>query len=489
MSRYTGKAEVAAVLEAADWWRERCFFRDGSVFTEEHLWSSENLAEFRRLFEQSVIESASSFFDKLQEQLRDAAPAVKKLAAEILWFYMLFPHKRAYGAETKAEQIRMVWSWSGDPMPDTRWISPAVLEGVGSVGVAYSTRRFEQLTFFVHAMIAWKSLGDGERESLVTKDKPWEFVAWIDALPNAAKRPIRGALLYLIFPDELERIISPDHRKLMYLAFKSIIPAEQIPTSAKPSALEIDRALGVIRAQLEREYNTKELDFYCPPLEQRWSSVSAQSARRTIASAIEKALEPYGLELRQCGKKKTNLAACKPVDEATGFWADPADATNKTLRWIIHIDLVGDQPEARLAERDGRALHGNRRIAFSNNAQQKSGAITVRIVPAIRVGAGRYVFHEEWEWLLLLCFYPALPKGSSGQLLDDFDPASGALIYMNQPQPYIFGGLVTLNVEDAQFSAEVDGQTRRLTYGEATEAIRHLINIAPLELDHEATHA
>ncbi|HUX80496.1 MAG TPA: hypothetical protein VMW10_12250, partial [Alphaproteobacteria bacterium] len=211
---------------------------------------------------------------------------------------------------------------------------------------------------------------------------------------------------------------------------------------------------------------------------------SMQQARRTIAGVIERAIEPYGLELRQCGSKKSNLAACnKAIDTSTGFWKDPAEATNKPLRWIVHLDLTGSSPIARLAEKDGQPLHGTRRIAFSNNAQQKSGAITVRIVPAIKVSTDLFVFHEEWEWLLLLCFFPALPKGSSGQLLDDFNPETGSLVYMGNDQPYVFSALITLNVEDAQFNTNVGGTTKQLSYQEATSALTRMIHVDPVAYD------
>jgi hypothetical protein len=145
----------------------------------------------------------------------------------------------------------------------------------------------------------------------------------------------------------------------------------------------------------------------------------------------------------------------------------------------VHLDLTGKTPVARPADKDGEPLHGNRKIAFSNNAQEKSGAITVRIVPAIKVAADRYVFYEQWEWLLLLCFYPALPKGSSGQLLDDFDPSNGTVTYMGNPQQYIFAALITLNVEDAHFTTDVDGTAVHLSYRDATEAMQQMIQISP----------
>jgi len=480
MSRYTGGADVSAVLQAADRWREQCFLHDGSILSDESLWTKANLDEFQGLYEGNPIEGNRDFFDKLKEQLAASTPAVKKLAAEVIWFYLLFPHKGNYGPDTKAGQVRDVWAWSGAVVPNDALLASKHLVGVGGVGVAYLTRRYDQFLFFLRVLCAWKGLTDGQRTDLFTNNSPWDFVAWVDSFPNSDKRPIRNALLYFIFPDQIERIVSNDHRKLIFAAFKSKLPEASLPKSNQPSLLEMDKAIRQVRELLQAEYKTNDLDFYRTPLQEQWSSISIKQARRRIATTIEAALEPHGLELRQCGSKKADLAACnKETDPTTGFWKDPSDATNKPLRWIVHLDLTGKTPVARPAEKDGEPLHGNRKIAFSNNAQEKSGAITVRIVPAIRVAPDRYVFHEQWEWLLLLCFYPALPKGSSGQLLDDFDPSNGSVTYMGNPQPYIYAALITLNVEDAHFTTDVDGTAIYLSYRDATEAMRQMIQVSP----------
>jgi hypothetical protein len=480
MSRYTGEADVSAVLQAADRWREQCFLRDGSILSDESLWTKANLDEFQRLYEGNPIEGNRDFFDKLEEQLAPSTPAVKKLAAEVVWFYLLFPHKGSYSPETKTSQVRDVWGWSGDAIPNDALLASEHLVGVGGAGVAYLTRRHDQLLFFLRVLCAWKGLTEGQRTDLITNNRPWDFVAWVDAFPNSDKRPIRNALLYFIFPDQIERIVSNDHRKLIYAAFKSKLAEENLPKSTQPSLFEMDKAIGQVREGLQAEYGTQELDFYRTPLQEQWSSVSMRQARRRIAGTIESALEPHGLELRQCGSKKVDLAACnKEVDTTTGFWKDPADSTNKPLRWIVHLDLTGETPVARPAEKGGQPLHGNQRIAFSNNAQEKSGAITIRIIPAIKVTPDRYVFYEQWEWLLLLCFYPALPRGSSGQLLDDFNPSNGSLTYMGHSQPYIFAALVALNVEDAQFSTDVEGTAMHVSYRDATEAMRRMIQVNP----------
>ena len=184
MSRFTGDEEVVAVLEAADAWRSNCLERDGSVFSDEPLWSKSNFDEFRRLFEGNPMDGNRDFFDKLKEQLSPAPKQVKKLAAEVLWFYQLFPHKSRYSPETKAEQVRDVWSWSEDLIPNEHFLGPEHLVGVGSVGVAYLTRRPDQLRFFLQALSDWKGLTDGQRSDLLSNDSPWGFIEWLDAIPK-----------------------------------------------------------------------------------------------------------------------------------------------------------------------------------------------------------------------------------------------------------------------------------------------------------------
>ena len=171
-------------------------------------------------------------------------------------------------------------------------------------------------------------------------------------------------------------------------------------------------------------------------------------------------------------QQEENAESCKPVDETTGFWANPTDATNKPLRWFLHLELKDDRVIARIPD-----AHGARRISFANTAQGTSGAVTTRIVPAIKLSEEKFVFYETWEWLLLHCFLPALPAGSSGQLFDEFDEASGKLTYMGQQQDYIAAGLIALQDDDNEFvAAELP---RAIKYTEATEAIAALIHVAP----------
>ncbi len=473
MSRWIGHDHIEAVLDASDTWRERCFVADGSLFGTEALWTPDNIRELKRRFLGHLIEGAErTFFDKLREQLEGAPNEVIRLTAEVVWLLLLFPSSSATRPDTKKAQIREVWGWSGTDLPDTPFLSDQALMGVGNPGTAYLTRRHEQFGFVLEVMDQWKALPEAERNGLMTEDVPWRFMAWLDGLENADRRPVRNAILYFLFPDHLERNMNNGHRRQIVNALKHRLPEDLRPKGRKPTLGEMDRAISELRKVFEEEFDSKELDFYRPPIYAQWFIEIREKARTEIGAELKRVLSEYDLELRQCGSKKKTLEGCKPVDEKTGFWANPTDATNKPLRWLLHLELGNDRVIARVPD-----AHGARRISFANTAQGTSGAVTTRIVPAIKLREEKFVFYETWEWLLLHCFLPALPVGSSGQLFEEFDEASGKLTYMGQQQDYIAAGLICLQDDDNEFvAAELP---RAIRYSEATEAIAALIHVAP----------
>ena len=50
MSRYCGETETKAILSAAEYWKSAALLHSGSVFSNEHLWISENLDSLNRYF-------------------------------------------------------------------------------------------------------------------------------------------------------------------------------------------------------------------------------------------------------------------------------------------------------------------------------------------------------------------------------------------------------------------------------------------------------
>ena len=472
MSRWIGHDHVDAVLRAADSWRSRCFLEDQSLFSDSSLWTFTNVNELKRRFTDNPIHGTHhTFYEKLEKQLYGASDAVIQFAAEAVWFLLLFPIYAAIRPQTKRENIKQIWGWSGSSLPDTEHLSNEALMGIANTGPAYQTRRPDQFSFFLDVLEKWKSLPRTQRRELMTVDMPWNFMNWIDAIEHADRRPIRSVILYFLYPDDLERQVSNDHRRQIIKALRHRLPKDLRPKGHNPSLISIDRAINELRRGFENELGTKHIDFYRPPIHSQWFIEARNIDRNHIAAEIKKVLSGYNLELRQCGSKKKTLERCRPVSTVTGFWDNPSDATNKPLRWFIHIELKGGQVVARIPK-----AHGGHRIAFANTAQGTSGALTTRIIPVVKLGEGNFVFYETWEWLLLHCFLPALPVGSSSQLFD-FDAATGRLEYMGHEQSYVAAALITLNEDDDLFLATE--LSRPITYAEASDAVAKLINVVP----------
>ena len=303
MSRWVGHDHVDAVLGASDAWRELCFVADGSLFDSRSLWTLGNVRDLKERFLDNPIEGADrTFYDKLREQLADASPEVVRLAAEVVWFLVLFPISTK--PDTKRKRIREVWGWSGTDLPDTPFLTDEALMGVGRPGAAYQRRPYEQFGFVLEVIEGWKSQPAAVRDRLMTEDVPWGFMAWLDGFDHADRRPVRNALLYFLFPDRLERHMNNEHRRQIVESLKHRLSDEQRPTGRNPPLQDLDRAISQLRKGLEEELGTGELDFYRPPIYAMWFSGIRDEARTQIGTALKSVLSDYELELRQCGSTK-----------------------------------------------------------------------------------------------------------------------------------------------------------------------------------------
>jgi hypothetical protein len=153
MSRYCGEHNVAPILDAAAHWRDVALARDGSVFTEGPIWTTESLEALERYFVKNLDEGQGSFLEKLYSQLMPTEPHVKRLAAEMQWVMLLCPSNIL--AATKREAVGKIWSWSEESLPPTasQSLSEAVLSGVGSAGPVFNNHRWRELVFFINAML------------------------------------------------------------------------------------------------------------------------------------------------------------------------------------------------------------------------------------------------------------------------------------------------------------------------------------------------
>ena len=281
-SRKEGAEQVYA---AAELWLEKALRADDSLFTPgEPIWSSRLLEELYNRFLNQPDESQASFDAKLHKQLEGSPPGVHELMAEALFVHFLIVWQGAMGAPKKELQVRQVLRWSNRQVSIPDHLVAALTPGLAHPGQAFFNYRPFQMGFLIEFARLWKLQTSKERERLL--DDPWEFKQFLQFEPTSrlfeehtsgdgTYRAQREALLHLVFPYDLEAIVSINHKSNIREAFATLVSE---PTK------DVDRDLQQIRRQLEskrgRHFNFYDDDIrakWDPNLRMRWDDYISQA--------------------------------------------------------------------------------------------------------------------------------------------------------------------------------------------------------------------
>ena len=260
--------DAEPILGAVEHWKLRCLLGERSLFTDRALWTRSNFQELQSAYVEKLDDaSGDSFLVKLERQLQSASPDAKCLWAEMTWVYHLIRSPGSMGADSKRRRIADVWNWSERDFPeDHELLSDAVLgAGVVNPGAAFNTLEWKEFEFFAVAMLEWSSLERSVRMKLL--DRPWDFASWLDGTEFATNRMFRHAILWLLFPDEFQDVVSHSGKKKIV---SRLHQGDRVDTS---NPVEIDRALLAIRHRLEDEHGP--FRFYDSPIVELWKRPSA----------------------------------------------------------------------------------------------------------------------------------------------------------------------------------------------------------------------
>lgn len=284
MSRYCGETDTASVLEAAIHWRDDALLGGRSVFSSDPIWTTEALQALDTFFVQQPDEGKGKFLEKLHKQLDEASSAAKRLAAEMMWLMYLCPSSLT--PEHKRRTVQAIWSWSGQAMPESPWLSERVLKGIGSAGPGFNQNQWRELVFSINFAQRFQALQPDRQQELLAD--AWAFDEWLKEVPDWEARQLRHMLLYLLFPDTFERIFGQNDRRTIARHFSQRDKREV----TRMNPIQLDRELQAIRRRLEVEQGTEKLDFYVPPLRERWSRDTIQAATEGVtAHHVRQALE------------------------------------------------------------------------------------------------------------------------------------------------------------------------------------------------------
>ncbi len=314
------------VLRAAAHWRDRCLSNNGSVFTDNQLWSSENIESLVKYYVENLDEGEGTFFEKLEKQLAPAPKAAKQLAAEMLWVMYLFPVPLSMRPNTKLEHIRRVWEWSDDSFPDAPFdLKDSLRLGIGHPGQAYNSIKWLEFLFFIKMMQEWSRL-ETERHNTLLGD-PWRFAEWLDKQEGAGNRQLRHILLYLLFPKNFEPFATSSQKKIIVREFMDEF-GEQPALLDYTNLIALDRKLFSIRDKLCKEGAPRDFDFHDDPYLQIW--------------------RPDEKDLDQWYQQKFENTQVWVLGEGelAGYWKEFQDKGIISIKWDKLGDLLAydDQP-------------------------------------------------------------------------------------------------------------------------------------------------
>ncbi|MBB4636437.1 AAA family ATPase [Longimicrobium terrae] len=277
------------VLEAAAEWRDRCLMQDGSILSGRSLWTLDNLAYLEQYFTRNLDTGTGRFLEKLQEQLAPAPPEAKQLAAEMLWLLYLSVSETSMRGGTKRLQIRDAWQWSREPLPHAPAVLGEVLDqGVANPGTGFQTHRWRELVFVIDLAQRWKRQPVPVQRVLI--EDPWSFARWVDSIPSSRGRQFRHMLLYLLFPEHFERVVTGSHKEL--------IIHELLPETGHINAdinfadrAAVDQLLYELRPDLQQRYGP-EMDYYTEPLRSRWLAPKVRPPASARVTPAEPAAQP-----------------------------------------------------------------------------------------------------------------------------------------------------------------------------------------------------
>jgi 5-methylcytosine-specific restriction protein B len=449
MSRYCGEIDTAAILSAAAHWREAALLREGSVFIEKRLWTVENLEALDRHFVRNLDEGDRGFLEKLEDQLAPTPPAAKQLAAEMMWLMYLCPSSLT--VRHKREVPKTIWSWSSEAFPEsTRWLAEEVLTGIGSAGAGFNQNQWRELTFVINLMQAFRRLPVEQSARILANG--WNFAEWLRQVPDWRARQFRHMILYLLFPDDFERIFGQQDRRRIASAFSG--QSFQAINSLDP--LELDRLFRETRKKLESEYRTDKLDYYVTPLKERWKrenvatateGLTVEHVRRAIGDIASNGVPPNAESTRydliyQGGRYPPKLVLSLAVKHLTGeelnrtaftggeesaafqvlrglgFEIEPKDAIPNLLAKFVAQAKAGTDLSVQGYTRRYRGL--NLRVSFGQGNFARIPWVAF-LVDGQQVSDGIYpvlLFFRE-QGVLLLCYGVSetnQPKQSWGDL-------------------------------------------------------------------------
>lgn len=256
--------EFQPLYDAFHLFQERCLQQDRSlIWPDQSIWTVANLQRWKsQVIDSPNLEGELNFNEKLEQQLIGAPPILWGLAADLHYVYYL--PSATLKISTKLHNIGWAAQKSGLVLPpenDPIW--EAQKNGFTGTSQKYHFR-YAQLHLLAAFALRLKEQGNVANtlaDAALVQSMLDEILEGIPAKGDRAN-DFRHAILYLMFPDQYERIISTAH--------KEKIVGRYIKYVSDPHT-DLDTRLHQIREGLAvAQPKGQNFDFY-KDLKQEWN--------------------------------------------------------------------------------------------------------------------------------------------------------------------------------------------------------------------------
>jgi hypothetical protein len=246
------------VYQCVDLFRQRCLIEHTSLLWPEHsAWAIGNLNALEAAFIGKPDFGSGSFLEKWEAQLSSESDDVIRVAADLMVLYCLMPYSAKFSGAAKLGLVEAVARWRNLVIaPSEReLLQRAFAKGIASTGTYYQTGRFHEISFY---LLFCKGVVEGKAD-------PFNILQ-CRALANEARMQVGTQvqsslmILHLLFPDEIEAIVSHGHRETVINTFRHL---------ADPG-LDDDTTLLAIRNALSAGRSEPYFHFYLPDIRAQW---------------------------------------------------------------------------------------------------------------------------------------------------------------------------------------------------------------------------
>lgn len=276
-----------------------------SINSDNTLWNYENFNNLKRVLNENEKSGNSSFAVKIAEQLKEAKSTIpnltdEQLAAlypltiELMSLYYVFPENIT--ARTKKNALKELIEFNNklnsESQLKTEHFSTSFEaineEGIGSGGMGYNTNKQKEFFYLVDVFAKWFSLTVTERKAnLSDSSSHLKIQNVLDDVADSRSPQTRHVLLYLLFPDYYEPIISSSQKWKIVRVFSDFINQEKLVNKLGLDVVQsTDQKIAVISESLEK-LRGKPTNFYDEELLIFWDETSTAAIKDLDTELLE----------------------------------------------------------------------------------------------------------------------------------------------------------------------------------------------------------